>query len=261
MLHHPTTRTLTTPDRRAPHLALRRRAPGAQALAARCVAALVVVLAAIAAVAVPAGAGGRGAPDVASVALAVGAGGRGGAPDVASVVVPAGAGRGVPDGPSVAGRAGAGGRGGPYLPPVDAPVVDPFHLPDTPYGAGNRGLEYATVPGTAVRASAAGIVTFAGQVGGALFVTVAHPDGIRTSYAFLARVAVVLGQPVRQGQVVGLAGARFHFGARVGDAYIDPAALLSGAAFAVVLLPLARGPGLLRRALASLPCCPWPLVA
>ena len=44
-----------------------------------------------------------------------------------------------------------------YLPPVEAPVADPFRPPTTPYGPGNRGLEYATAPGTPVRAAADGI--------------------------------------------------------------------------------------------------------
>ena len=43
-----------------------------------------------------------------------------------------------------------------YSPPVDAPVVDGFRPPATPYGAGNRGIDYATVPGTPVRAAADG---------------------------------------------------------------------------------------------------------
>ena len=34
-----------------------------------------------------------------------------------------------------------------YQPPVDAPVTDPFRPPLTPYGPGNRGIDYATVPG------------------------------------------------------------------------------------------------------------------
>lgn len=129
-----------------------------------------------------------------------------------------------------------------YVPPVDAPVVDPFHLPVTPYGPGNRGLDYDTVPGTPVRASADGVVVFAGQVGGTLHVTVGHADGIRTSYSFLARIAVVLGQRVRQGDPVGTAGERFHFGARSGDAYIDPAGLFSGAYVTLALLPLDAAP-------------------
>ena len=32
-----------------------------------------------------------------------------------------------------------------YTPPVDAPIQDPFRPPATPYGPGNRGIEYARV--------------------------------------------------------------------------------------------------------------------
>ncbi len=35
-----------------------------------------------------------------------------------------------------------------YRPPVDAPVVDPFRPADPNWTSGNRGLEYATTPGT-----------------------------------------------------------------------------------------------------------------
>src|ERR1700704_3756369 len=61
-----------------------------------------------------------------------------------------------------------------YLPPVDAPVSDPFRAPSTPYGPGNRGIEYATPPGTTVVASADGTVRFAGVVAGRRWVTLDH---------------------------------------------------------------------------------------
>jgi alpha-beta hydrolase superfamily lysophospholipase len=128
-----------------------------------------------------------------------------------------------------------------YVPPVDAPVVDPFRPPAGPYGPGNRGLEYGTAPGTTVRASADGTVSFAGPVGGTLHVTITHPDGIRTSYSFLATVDVVLGQAVHQGDVVGTTGGPLHLGARRGDAYFDPATLFTGVTH-VELLPLEEAP-------------------
>jgi murein DD-endopeptidase MepM/ murein hydrolase activator NlpD len=118
----------------------------------------------------------------------------------------------------------------PYRPPVDAPIVDHFRPPPAPWAAGNRGLEYRTRPGSPVRAAADGEVVFSGAVGGALHVVVLHADGIRTSYSFLRTVLVHRGDRVRQGELVGTAGAALHFGARVGDTYIDPAALLSGTA-------------------------------
>jgi hypothetical protein len=130
-----------------------------------------------------------------------------------------------------------------YVPPVDAPIADPFRPPAGPYGSGNRGLEYSTTPGTPVRASADGTVGFAGQVGGALHVTLLHADGVRTSYSFLAAVDVLLGQQVRQGDRIGTSAERLHFGARVGDAYFDPATLFTGTVTDVELLPFEVPPG------------------
>ncbi|MGH9136590.1 MAG: murein hydrolase activator EnvC family protein [Acidimicrobiales bacterium] len=114
-----------------------------------------------------------------------------------------------------------------YRPPVDGPVVDAFRPPVTPFGPGNRGLEYRTVPSTPVRAAAAGLVVFAGQVGGSLHVSIDHRDGLRTSYSFLASIAVRRGQVVGQGDIVGTAGDRLHFSARAGDVYLDPASLFA----------------------------------
>jgi Peptidase family M23/Putative serine esterase (DUF676) len=130
-----------------------------------------------------------------------------------------------------------------YSPPVSAPIADPFRPPGGPYGAGNRGLEYDTEPGDPVRASADGTVIFAGPVAGTLHVTVRHADGVRTSYSFLAVIEVVLGQRVRAGDRVAIAGERLHFGARSGDAYFDPAALFVGGELEVELLPFEIPPG------------------
>ena len=78
-------------------------------------------------------------------------------------------------------------------------------------------------------ASASGVVIFAGPVAGTLHVTIRHPDGLRTSYSFLARIAVAVGRHVGQGQLVGVAGPVFHFGVRdpEGD-YLDPESLFAG---------------------------------
>lgn len=130
-----------------------------------------------------------------------------------------------------------------YAPPVDAPVVDPFRAPERPWGPGNRGLEYGTAPGDPVVASAPGTVLFAGPVAGALHVTIGHADGVRTSYSFLAEIDVVIGQRVAAGDPLGRAGGPIHLGARIGDVYIDPAALFVGAGTAVELLPLEVPPG------------------
>src|SRR5262249_23852509 len=135
-----------------------------------------------------------------------------------------------------------GADGVSYLPPVDAPVTDPFHLPLGPFGPGNRGLGYVTLPGTPVRASADGTVTFAGPVAGALYVTVAHADGVRTTYAYWPGVDAALGQTVRRGQQRGTTTTRFPLGARIGDPYIAPPPLSAGPSVPGALLPLDGAP-------------------
>ena len=130
-----------------------------------------------------------------------------------------------------------------YEPPVAAPVSDGFRPPATPYGPGNRGLQFATSPGDTVHASADGEVVFAGPVGGSLHVTVLHVDGVRTSYSHLLGIDVHVGQSVHRGDPLGRAGSGFHLGARRGGTYIDPAGLFAGAATRVELLPLEVPPG------------------
>lgn len=130
-----------------------------------------------------------------------------------------------------------------YRPPVDAPVRDPFRPPAIPYGPGNRGLEYDTAAGDPVAAAADGRVSFSGAVGGTLHVTVLHPDGVRTSYSFLAQIDVVAGQRVRRGQVLGFTSGSLHFGARRGEQYFDPASLFEGGPPQVHLVPFDEPPG------------------
>lgn len=124
-----------------------------------------------------------------------------------------------------------------YQAPIDAPIVDHFRPPAAKWAAGNRGIDYQTTAGTPVTAAEEGRVEFAGQVGGTLHVVVRHPDGLRTSYSFLASIAVVEGQTVSSGTIVGTAGDSLHFGVRSGDTYIDPELVLRGAAFSVHLVP------------------------
>jgi murein DD-endopeptidase MepM/ murein hydrolase activator NlpD len=126
---------------------------------------------------------------------------------------------------------------GSYGWPVVGPVIRGFEPPQNPYGAGHRGIDIATPIGTDVRASAAGVVAFAGSVAGSLFVSIDHPDGVRTTYSWLSAVRVRTGQTVAEGDVIALSGpghpgavvSHLHFGARVGNTYIDPMLLLRGA--------------------------------
>jgi len=116
-----------------------------------------------------------------------------------------------------------------YRPPVDAPIVEHFHLPPKPWMAGNRGIDYATEPGSSIHAAAAGEVIFAGEVGGWLHVTVRHEDGLRTTYSFVQSISVKKGMRVTAETEVALAGEKFHFGIRTpDDMYLDPEKFLRG---------------------------------
>ena len=111
---------------------------------------------------------------------------------------------------------------GPWQPPVEAPIVDYFRPPAHRFGPGNRGLEYATGRGQPVGAVAAGTVVFAGQVGGRLFVVVAHGPDLRSTYAYLDRIVVTKGESVTRGQRLAAAAPGFHLTARHHGRYIDP---------------------------------------
>ena len=125
-----------------------------------------------------------------------------------------------------------------FRPPVDAPVADPFRSPEDPYGPGNRGIEYDTESGDAVRAAASGTVEFAGAVAGALHVTVDHGGGLRSSYSYLQRISVRVGAHVARGAVIGIAGDRLHFGVRLDGVYTDPDTFIGVRRVRVRLVPL-----------------------
>lgn len=113
--------------------------------------------------------------------------------------------------------------------PSHSHVVDPFRAPPCDRCAGNRGLDLATTPGRAVGAGVSGIVTFAGQVGGRLYVVVrsSHDRRLRVTYGGLATVSVRRGERVAQGQRVGTTADTLFFGTRVGERYVDPLSLAS----------------------------------
>ena len=125
-----------------------------------------------------------------------------------------------------------------HRPPIDAAVIDPFRPPAVRWGPGNRGLEYGTRPGMTVVASAAGVVTFAGQVGGTLHVTVRHTPSLVTTVSFVGAVHVAVGDLVEQGQRLATTGdTNLHFSARVDGEYIDPETLFGRVSYRVRLIP------------------------
>ena len=97
------------------------------------------------------------------------------------------------------------------------------------------GIDLTAALGTAVRASAAGKVMFAGaeprQFGN--LVVVEHTDGWQSAYAFLSQITVKEGDAVTAGERVGLSGRtglargpELHFEMRRNNRPVDPATQL-----------------------------------
>ena len=130
--------------------------------------------------------------------------------------------------------------------PVSGPVIRGFDPPGSPYGAGHRGIDIAAPDATLVQAPAAGVVTFAGNVGGRLFVTIDHGGGLLSTCSFLSSLLVHKGEVVVQGQDIARSGTghvgdstpNVHLGVRLAGEYVDPMTYL-GAASIVDLIRLA----------------------
>jgi murein DD-endopeptidase MepM/ murein hydrolase activator NlpD len=123
---------------------------------------------------------------------------------------------------------------GTYAWPVVGPVTRGFEPPPDPYGPGHRGIDIAADVGTPIVAAQDGVVAFAGWVAGALYISIDHPDGVRTTYSWVSSAAVSAGASVVRGQPIGTTGTghpgvsppHLHFGALQGDTYLDPMVLL-----------------------------------
>jgi murein DD-endopeptidase MepM/ murein hydrolase activator NlpD len=137
--------------------------------------------------------------------------------------------------------------------PVTGPVIRAFDPPGTPYGSGHRGIDIGAPAGTPVVAAESGTVTFAGSVGGELFVTVEHAGGLASTYSFLSDIVVARHDAVLRGQEIGRSGtghpgslepSHLHLGARLDGAYVDPLDYLAAPSVAgmIHLAPLPAGP-------------------
>lgn len=129
------------------------------------------------------------------------------------------------------------------LAPAPADVLRLFDDPER-YGPGHRGVDLRAEPGDPVFAVDAGIVRFSGMVAGRPVLSIQHNTGLISTYEPVES-ALAAGTAVAQGQQVGSVSTvirhepdgGLHLGARLGDDYIDPLALL-GAVPRAVLLPL-----------------------
>jgi murein DD-endopeptidase MepM/ murein hydrolase activator NlpD len=119
--------------------------------------------------------------------------------------------------------------------PVVGPVIGAFEPPETPFGAGHRGIDIAASVGTTVVAPEAGVVAFAGKVGGELFVTLDHGGGLTSTYSWLSGALVRRGDAVPRGGAIALSGRghpgsdvpHLHFGVRRDGVYLDPLSFLA----------------------------------
>ncbi len=151
--------------------------------------------------------------------------------------------------PASAGAAGSG-----FAAPLSPKptVVRGFDVPEQRWQPGHRGVDLAAAAGTPVLAAGAGTVRFVGSVAGRPVVSLAHADGLVTTYEPV-RASVRIGDRVRRGSVLGTVeaghdgcqvAACLHWGARRGSGhdavYLDPLALLG--AVRVRLKPLGLKP-------------------
>jgi murein DD-endopeptidase MepM/ murein hydrolase activator NlpD len=123
--------------------------------------------------------------------------------------------------------------------PVRGYITDGFGMRRNPFGGGgsemHAGLDIATNHGTAIEATADGIVIFAGVYGGyGNVVVVDHGYGITTRYAHMSQIEVSVGQHVTRGKLIGSVGStgrstapHCHYEVRLHDRPVNPLNYLS----------------------------------
>ncbi len=131
----------------------------------------------------------------------------------------------------------------PSGPPVDGPVGSGFGFRSDPFTgrpALHSGLDFPAEPGTAIKASADGVVLFAdshpeyGQM-----LELDHGNGLVTRYAHCQKLLVKPGQLIKRGQIIAEVGSsgrstgpHLHFEVLVDGTPQDPARFLAGSASA-----------------------------
>jgi len=125
-----------------------------------------------------------------------------------------------------------------FIWPVDGPISSTFGLrrffndqPRRPHG----GIDIAVPTGTPIVAPAHGVVIDTGEYffnGNSVFIE--HGLGVQTFYAHMDSIAVSIGDPVRQGDVIGtvgetgrVTGAHLHWSLGLNGTWVDPTLVLS----------------------------------
>ncbi|RRA48551.1 M23 family metallopeptidase [Acidipila sp. EB88] len=126
-----------------------------------------------------------------------------------------------------------GGSATPSLWPVTGRLTSSFGERSDPFngeGAFHAGLDIATSYGTPIHAPADGVIAKAGPAGGyGREMIIDHGGGVTTVYGHLSAFAMIAGQLVRQGQIVGYVGSagrstgpHLHYEVRVNNMPVNP---------------------------------------
>ena len=111
--------------------------------------------------------------------------------------------------------------------PVQGPVTSPFGMR---WGRMHEGIDIGVPDGTPIHAAAAGTVIYAGwESGYGNLVVLDNGGNVATAYAHQSSIAVSMGQPVVQGDVIGYSGCtghclgpHLHFEVRINGSPVDP---------------------------------------
>jgi murein DD-endopeptidase MepM/ murein hydrolase activator NlpD len=123
----------------------------------------------------------------------------------------------------------------PTLWPVMGPITSSFGQREDPVlgngeGEFHKGLDISAPDGTPVRATADGTVKLAGMANGyGREVIVDHGHGLETCYGHMSRFAVMVGETVVRGQVIGyvghsgrVTGSHLHYEVRIRETPVNP---------------------------------------
>lgn len=116
-------------------------------------------------------------------------------------------------------------------------ITSDYGLRPNPMGGGvefHNGIDFGVNVGTAVHATAHGVVASAGwKAGYGDCVVIDHPFGYRSLFGHLSKIMVKPGDPVTRGQIIALSGntgrstgPHLHYTLFYGDKTIDPATYL-----------------------------------
>jgi murein DD-endopeptidase MepM/ murein hydrolase activator NlpD len=121
----------------------------------------------------------------------------------------------------------------PSLWPVDGRLMSPFGKRMDPFsgeGAMHKGVDLSAPMGTAVRATADGVVIFSQPENGyGKLIVVDHGGGVQTFYAHLSKYYVTTGHEVRRGDIIGAVGMtgrvtapHLHYEVHINGAPVNP---------------------------------------